>query len=101
MARERTDAAQRRMRYRSLALLRPGVPAWVDEALEKALQPDPFKRFEDADEFVHALSNPPPGFHGRRRLPLAERNPLLFWKAVSLLLVVGCIALLGLRALGR
>ena len=101
MARERTDAAQRRMRYRSLALLRPGVPAWVDEALQKALQPDPFKRFEDADEFVHALSNPAPGFHGRRRLPLAERNPLLFWKVVSLLLAVGCIALLGLRALGR
>ena len=101
MARERSEAAQRRMRYRSLAPLRPDVPAWVDEALEKALHPEPFRRFEDADEFVHALSNPAPGFRARRRPPLAERNPLLFWKAVSLVLALGCIALLGLRALGH
>ena len=101
MARERSEAAQRRMRYRPMALMRPDVPAWVDEALEKALQPDPFKRFGDADEFVHALSNPAPGFHGRRKLPLAERNPLLFWKLLSLLLALGCVAFLGLRALGH
>ena len=101
MARERSAAAQKGMRYRSLALLRPDVPAWVDEALEKALQPDPFRRFEDAAEFIHALSNPPPGFHGRRTLPLAERNPLLFWKLVALLLAVGCVLLLGMRALGH
>jgi serine/threonine protein phosphatase PrpC len=101
MARERTEAAQARMRYQPLALLRPDVPAWVDAALEKALQPDPFKRFEDADEFIHALSHPAPGVHARRSLPLAERDPLLFWKLVSLLLALGCVALLALRALGH
>lgn len=101
MARERSQAAQRRMRYRPLAPLRPDVPAWVDAALEKALQPDPFKRHEDADEFVHALSTPAPGTYARRALPLAERNPLLFWKAISLLLALGCVALLGLSALGH
>ncbi|MGZ5179887.1 MAG: protein kinase domain-containing protein [Ramlibacter sp.] len=101
MARERSKSAQRRMRYRPLAPLRPDVPAWVDEALEKALQPDPFKRHEDADEFVHALSAPAAGSHARRRLPLAERNPLLFWRTLSLLLALGCLTLLALRALGR
>jgi len=101
MARERTAAAQARMRYRPLALLRPDVPAWVDDAMEKALQPDPFRRFEDADEFVHALSHPGPHVRGRRRPPLAERNPLLFWKAVSLLTAMACVALLALRALGH
>nr|WP_205959709.1 bifunctional protein-serine/threonine kinase/phosphatase [Ramlibacter humi] len=101
MARERSEAAQRRMRYRPLALLRPDVPAWVDEALEKALHPDAFKRFDDTAEFVHALGQPAPGSRARRRLPLAERNPLLFWKAVSLLLAVACVALLGLRASGH
>ncbi|GAC1530740.1 MAG: bifunctional protein-serine/threonine kinase/phosphatase [Ramlibacter sp.] len=100
-ARERTQASLRRMHYRSLAPLRPDVPAWMDRALEKALQPDPFKRFEDVDEFVHALSNPAPGLRARGRLPLAERNPLLFWKTVSLLLAVACIALLGLRTSGH
>jgi serine/threonine protein phosphatase PrpC len=101
MARERTEAAQRRMRYRPLALLRPDIPAWVDAALEKALQPDPFKRFEDADEFVHALSHPAAGMPARRSLPLAERDPLLFWKGVALLLALICIALAGMRALGH
>lgn len=100
MARERTEAAQRRMRYQSLVLLRPEIPAWIDEALEKALHPDAFKRFEDVDEFVHALSHPPAGSRGRRTRPLAEGNPLVFWKVVSLLLSMTCITLLGLLALG-
>ncbi|HEY1230983.1 MAG TPA: serine/threonine-protein kinase, partial [Ramlibacter sp.] len=101
MARERSEAAQRRMRYRPLAPLRPDVPVWVDEGLEKALHPDPFKRFDDVDEFVHALSQPAPGSRSRRGLPLAERNPLLFWKSLALLLGLGCVVLLGLRSLGH
>lgn len=101
MARERSEAAQRRMRYRSLAALRADVPAWVDEAFEKALHPDPSRRFGDVDEFVHALGQPAPGSRARRRPPLAERNPLLFWKSLALLLGLGCVVLLGLRALGR
>lgn len=100
MARERSEAAQRRMRYRSLAALRPDIPAWVDQALEKALHPDPFKRFDDVDEFVHALSHPLPGSQASRGRPLAERDPLLFWKSLALLLALGCVVLLGLRALG-
>ncbi|MES3003907.1 MAG: protein kinase [Pseudomonadota bacterium] len=101
MARERSAAAQRRMRYKSLAFLRPDVPAWVDEALEKALQPDAFKRFEDADEFVHALSTPGAAWEGRRKAPLVERDALLFWKALSLVLAVGCVVLIGMRVLGH
>jgi serine/threonine protein phosphatase PrpC/tRNA A-37 threonylcarbamoyl transferase component Bud32 len=101
MARERSEAAQRRMRYRSLAFLRPDVPAWVDAALEKALQPDAFKRFEDADEFVHALSTPGAESAARRRVPLAQRDPVRFWKALSLILAVGCVVLIGMRALGH
>jgi len=101
MARERSEAAQRRMRYRPLAFLRPDVPAWVDEALEKALQPDARHRFEDADEFVHALSVPAAGTGARRRVPLVERDPLLFWKTLSLVLGATCVVLLGMRALGH
>ena len=98
----RSEAAHRRMRYQPIAAWRPDVPAWVDEALEKALHPDPFKRFEDTAEFVHALSQPAPESRAARaHVPLAERNPLRFWKGLSLLLAVACVALLGLRALGH
>jgi serine/threonine protein kinase len=88
------------MRYQPLAPLRPDLPPWLDEALRKALHPDPFKRHEDPEEFVHALSHPPLGARASRRLPLAQRNPLLFWKTVSLLLGLVAVAQLGLRVLG-
>lgn len=101
MARERSEAAQRRMRYQPIGAVRDDIPAWVDEALEKALHPDPFRRFDDTAEFVHALSHPGADAHVRHRRPLAERNPLLFWKGLSLVLAVACVVLLGARALGH
>ncbi|MBK0393950.1 bifunctional protein-serine/threonine kinase/phosphatase [Ramlibacter algicola] len=100
MARDRSEAAQRRMRYRPLGPLRPDVPAWIDDALVKALHPDASRRFADADEFVHALSHPPPHAPTLRKPALAERDPVLFWKALSLLLGIACIVLLGWRATG-
>lgn len=97
----RNAAQQRRLRYQSIAALRPDVPAWVDDAFEKALHTDPHRRHGDVAEFVHALQRPDPSLHKPRRQPLAERNPVLFWKGVSLLLGAGCVALLGMRALGH
>jgi hypothetical protein len=56
--------------------------------LAKAVHPDPGRRFQDAAEFVHALRHPasPPG-----PPPLAERDPLLFWKVLSLLLALALL----------
>lgn len=53
--------------------------------LAQAVHPDPARRFQDAAEFAHALRHPapPPGAP-----PLAERDPLLFWKVLSLLLAL-------------
>jgi len=97
----RTAADQRRLRYRSLSALRPDIPSWVDEAFCKALQPDPWRRYEDVAEFVAALERPDPSVTRPRRVPLAGRDPVLFWKGVSLLLALACVVLLGLLALGR
>jgi len=97
VARCRTAADQRGLRYQSLAPLRPELPAWIDDALHKALQPQPRKRYQDVAEFVYALHRADPELAPRRRLPLAERNPVVFWKAVSLLLALGWVVLLGLR----
>lgn len=60
--------------------------------LRKATHPNPYKRYEDISEFVHELRQPNPAFLTRTRAPLLERNPVLFWKAVSLLLAVACAA---------
>jgi serine/threonine protein phosphatase PrpC len=101
VARCRTAADQRRLRYRAVTPLRPDIPAWVDDALQKALHPDPQRRYADVAEFVYSLQRPDPALHRPRRVPLAERDPVRFWKGLALLLAGTCVVLLGLRALGH
>ncbi|GAB3762936.1 bifunctional protein-serine/threonine kinase/phosphatase [Ramlibacter monticola] len=101
LARCRTLAEQQRLRLRPLRELRPELPSWVDDAIARALQPEPQRRYQEVAEFAYALRRPDPELRPRRALPLIERDPLRFWKALSLLLGLGCVALLGLRATGH
>lgn len=96
----RTLAEQKRLKYHSALHAQPKLPSWVDDAIQKALQPEPHKRYGDVDEFVYSLHRPDPEFMRSQRLPLIERNPLLFWKALSALLAVGCVVLVGLLQAG-
>lgn len=97
VAKCRSRAEQKRLRYEPVQAHRREIAFWVDEAIGKALQIDPFKRYEDVSEFVYALQRPDRAFLGRKPLPLIERNPVIFWKGVSLLLAAACLVLLGLR----
>ncbi|HKG77537.1 MAG TPA: bifunctional protein-serine/threonine kinase/phosphatase [Beijerinckiaceae bacterium] len=94
VARARTRARQRKLRYAPAA--ERGVPDRIDGALRKAVHPDPTKRYQALSEFLHDLRHPNPALQGRR-VPLYERNPLLFWQALSLLLTLIIIALLATR----
>ena len=81
--------ARSRWRYQPATIYNPTVPAWVDGALAKAVHPDRHRRYETLSEFIHDLSRPNAAFLRRRRpVPLLERNPLAFWRALSLLLVL-------------
>jgi serine/threonine protein phosphatase PrpC len=91
----RTPAQQRRLAYRPVTDTRRDVPDWVDEALRKALAVEPARRWGDVAEFTHALHRPDPDLPRRRRLPLIERNPVVFWKGVSLALALVCLFLLS------
>jgi serine/threonine protein phosphatase PrpC len=101
VARCKSRLEQRRLRYRSLAPARPDLPRWVDEALRKALAPEPHRRWEDPAEFEFALRHPDPAFLARRHVPLAERSPTAFWKGISLLLALACVALVAALAHAR
>ncbi len=92
----RTPTAQnlRRLRYISARERVPELPAWVDAALEKAVQPDPQRRYGLLSEFIHDLSRPGPGLEGRGTAPLIERNPLAFWRGLALLSLAANLALL-------
>jgi serine/threonine protein phosphatase PrpC len=94
VARARTTAAQKRLCYQPLRHAQRDIPAWIDEVLGKALHPDPARRYAELSEFVFELRQPNPAFLNRARPPLLERNPLLFWKGLSLLLAVTVVTLL-------
>lgn len=96
VARARTPAAQRRLRYVSALHVRPLLPVWVDGALRQAVHPDPFKRYQTLSEFVHDLRHPNPAFTDSHRPALLERDPLLFWRLLSLVLGLVALTLAGI-----
>lgn len=71
------------------------VPVWIDGALKKATSITPHVRYETLSEFVYDLSTPNAEFlKSADSLPLIERNPLIFWKTVSGLLLLSNLLLL-------
>ena len=98
VARATSRTAQRRLVYRSVLDDERTIPAWVDEAIRKAVHPDPYKRYDEISQFVHDLRQPSPGFRNKSRPPLLERNPALFWKGVSSILFLIIVFLLSTHA---
>lgn len=96
-ARLRTRPQQRALRYRPAKGLWPNLPGWIDATLKKAVHPFPSKRHEAVSELAYDLRNPNPAF-ASRAVPLVERDPLLFWKTLSLVLAFALLCLLAGRA---
>lgn len=86
IAKRRTKAQQRKLHYRSALDDGRELPAWIDEVLKKAVQLDPYKRYEEVSEFTYSLRNPSKYELNPRPVPLIERNPMLFWQCLSVLL---------------
>ena len=78
VARVRTRAALRRLRYATALDEKRDIPPWIDAALRRAVHPEPLERHEALSEFVHDLRHPNAGL--LRPAPLIERHPVLFWK---------------------
>ncbi|MDD5271924.1 MAG: bifunctional protein-serine/threonine kinase/phosphatase [Methylovulum sp.] len=73
------------------------VPIWLDGALKKATAINPQLRYDDLSEFIYDLGHPNPAFlNARQQLPLLERNPLWFWRGLSLLSLLANLILLYL-----
>lgn len=83
------------LRCGSLRARRADVPPWVEAALCKALHPQPDRRYASLSEFVQALRQPDAEWLRQTQKPLVERDPLAFWKGLSLLLAVACLCLGG------
>ncbi len=95
VARTRSRAQQRRMRYFPATLYNPRLPSWVDHALRKAVHWDPAKRYAALSEFEYELRRPGGGFDDGGQVAFIERDPVLFWKLVSLTLAICAVALIA------
>jgi len=93
----RTRSAQRKLQYRTVIDEDRDIPVWVDEALKRALHPNPYQRYEVLTEFIYDLRHPNANYLIRTRPPLLERDPVLFWKGASLILFLIVIFLLSSR----
>ena len=94
VAKTKTKAEQKKLRYLSLRNDHLEIPAWVDAVMRKAVHPDPYKRYEELSEFIYDLRYPNATLLNEKRPPLLDRNPLLFWKCVSFILTIVIAALL-------
>jgi len=94
VAKARTKAAQEKLNYRSVLHDEREIPAWIDEVLRRATQPDPAKRYEELSELVYDLRHPNAAYLSRTRPPLIERYPVTFWKVLSLILLILVVVLL-------
>jgi serine/threonine protein kinase len=94
IAKARTRAQQRKLRYRSALDENRDIPAWIDGALRKAVALDPTRRYSELSEFIFDLQHPNKNLEAAPR-PLMQRNPLLFWKACSAILFIAVVVLLG------
>lgn len=82
----RTLADQKKLKYETaLDPMRP-IPAWVDNALKRALHVNPDKRYSSLSEFIFSLRYPNPS-HQTAYEPLVKRHPLFVYRLLVLALV--------------
>ena len=97
MAQARTKFQQGKIAYASALDEKREIPAWFDGALRKAVHPDPQRRYDELFEFVHDLRHPNGKLLDSNPSPLLERNPLLFWKGLSLVLAAILLSMLAFQ----
>ncbi|MEQ5834934.1 bifunctional protein-serine/threonine kinase/phosphatase [Marinobacter sp. NFXS9] len=94
VAKAKTAAAQRNLKYQSVLDDERAIPAWVDETLKKALHPNPDKRYQELSEFTYDLRHPNKAYLNKTRPPLLERNPVAVWQGISGILAAAVVYLL-------
>lgn len=68
---------------------RRDLPLWVEACLRKALQPNPRYRYDALSEFLQDLTVPNTTLEASlARQPLIEKNPVVLWQVLALVLLV-------------
>lgn len=94
----RNQSQLRRLSYHPARLYREDLPGWVDEALARALHPEPHKRYPALSEFLFDLRQPSHHWHKQHKKPLIERHPVRFWQGLSALLLLALMLSFAYRS---
>lgn len=86
----------KKLHYRSVSFYRKDIPVWVDLVLEKAVKISPEHRYDDISEFIYDLKHPNPQFIKSKQQPLADKEPVLFWKTIASILFLVLLATFAL-----
>ncbi|WP_072391452.1 bifunctional protein-serine/threonine kinase/phosphatase [Hyphomicrobium sp. CS1GBMeth3] len=76
-----------RLEYIPASSLNEAVPRWVDAALARAVYKSPTQRAEALSVLVEDLRRPNPDYRDEPRA-LLERNPVAFWRGLSVVQLV-------------
>jgi len=78
--------------YTSSLRHRQDIPLWLDNALENACHADVKLRYQSMSEFVADLNTPnQQSVEKARSAPLLERDPLQFWRILSVVLAIALL----------
>jgi serine/threonine protein kinase len=79
--------------------LNPAIPPWLESVVLRAVAADPTHRYQNFSEMAFDLDHPGKvvPYH-RKDAPLLERNPLRFYKGLSLVLLLICLVLVAFLA---
>lgn len=91
MSRDLNWRTLNKIKYEPSLKHNPMIPMWMDGAIHKAVKKDQRLRYDTFSEFLFDLTHPKESFMGHSA-PLLERNPMLFWKIISAILLIGNVA---------
>lgn len=87
----------KKLQYHPISLYRTDIPSWAEAAIQKALHPNMAQRYAALSEFIYDLKNPNRRFLKREKTAYLEKNPALFWRSLSLILIMLIIGYLLLQ----
>jgi len=96
-AKARTRSQFNKLIYRPASHHDREMPLWIDGTLERAVHPNPIKRYDSLSEFLFDLRHPNANYLNTSSTPLIERNPLLFWKSTTIVLALAVVLLLAMQ----
>jgi len=85
-----------RLSYIPIRKHRAELPIWVDAALQKSVHKRPVERTEVLSAMLEDLRRPNASLGYKRPRPILERDPLNFWRAVAIGLLLVNMALIFL-----